>query len=348
MKTDGDNRFKQASREEREMPASVRKSLDHTYDQIRLNAKKKRNRSIWKQTTAAACTLLLTGALLTNGQVRAHINDLFSFGDKGIDRAITEGFAQTTSRTATDQNIKVTLGQHFSDTNKAGLSFLLEFEEPNVLDNMVTEVTMDFRLKNGDGVYVEEFIPDTKPLKGDNRYNVSGVTLKSQLVDASKGTTQLDVVIDSNSGTLPILQDAVIEIESINIFRGSEFSDLTKIDGNWNLEVVNEVNRQPIPKAEYVMDDSASIIQVTSAKANPTSLNLQFTVDKVFKDETPFVFSMKIIDENGAVYEAEGFTIDTTDNQTKISTNFPITSYDDFDKLTFVIDDIGEVKLMKK
>ncbi|GEM_PF-2764871 len=348
MKTDLDTGVKRAADNEKEMPASVRKTLDHTYDQIRLKAKKKRTRSIWTQATAAACTLLLTGALLTNGQVRAHINDLFSFGDKGIDRAITEGFAQNTSRSAIDQNIKVTLGQHFADANKAGLSFLIEFEEPDVLDSKVTEVTMDFRLKNGDGVYVEEFIPDTKPLKGDNRYNVSGVNLKSQLLDAAKGTAQLDVVIDSDTGTLPILQDAIVEIESINIFRGSEFSDLTKIEGNWNIEVINEDNGQSIPKIEYGMNNSSSIIQVNSATANPTSLNLQFTVDKVFKDETPFVFSMKIADENGAVYEAEGFTIDTQDNRTTISTNFPITSYDDFDNLTFMIDDIGEVDLIKK
>ncbi|WP_025783387.1 DUF4179 domain-containing protein [Sporosarcina sp. D27] len=347
MKTEFDEEFEHVMSKEKEMPLNVRKSLDRTYNTIQTQSKKKKNKFVWKQVTAAACALLIAGAVLTNEQVRASINDLFSFGDKGIERAITEGFAQENSSTATDQNVKVTLLQSFSDENKAGMSFSLEFEDPKVLENGVTDVTMDFRLKNGNGVYIEEFIPDTKPLKGNNTYNVSGIQLKNSILDAKTGKTQLDIIIESNKGTLPILQDAVVEIESINIFRDLEFAGLTKIDGKWNLEFFNQETGKPIPIIDYAMDDPSSIIQVISAKANPTSLNLKFSVDQVYEDETPFGFSMKVIDENGIVYESEGFNIDIRDNQTYISTNFPITSYDHFDKLKFIIDDIGEVELFK-
>jgi hypothetical protein len=348
MKNEFDKEFKQVMSKEKEMPMNVRKSLDSTYDTIQTQSKKKKNKLIWKQVTAAACALLIAGTVLANEQVRASINDLFSFGDKGIERAVTEGFAQENNSTATDQNVKVTLLHSFSDPNKVGMSFALDFENTKVLENGVTDVTMDFRLKNGDGVYIDEFIPDTKPLKGDNRYNVSGISLKNQVLDEKTGKTQLDIIIDSNKGTLPILKDAIVEIESINIFRGFEFSSLTKIDGKWDLKIVNQVAGKPISIIEYAMDDPSSIIQVTSAKANPTSFNLKFTVDKIYEDENPFIFAMKIIDEKGKEYEAEGFNFDTRDNQTHISTNFPLTSYDHFAKLKFIIEDIGEVELFKK
>ena len=147
MKTDFEKEFKQAMTEKKEIPVTVRKSLDSAYASIRTQSKKKKNRFIWKRVTAAACALLVTGVVLTNERVIASINDFFNFGDQGIERAVTEGFAQDNNSSATDQNVTITLQQHFSDANKIGLSFQLEFEDPTILDDEVTEVTMDFRLK---------------------------------------------------------------------------------------------------------------------------------------------------------------------------------------------------------
>ncbi len=348
MKTEFDKEFEQVMRKEKEMPLNVRKSLDSTYNSIQTHSKKKKNKFKWKQITVAACALLIGGTFLTNEQVRASINDLFSFGDKGIERAFTEGFAQANNSTATDQNVKITLLQNFSDENKMGMSFSIEFEDSKVLEDGVTDVTMDFRLKNGDGVYIQEFIPDTKPLKGDNRYNVSGIDIKHQILNEKTGETQVDIIIDSNKGMLPILRNAVVEIESINVFRGFDIAGLTKIDGKWDLKVVNQEIEKPISIIEYAMYDPSSIIQVVSAKANPTSLNLKFTVNQVYEDETPFNNSIKIVDEKGDVYKPVGFNIEIRDNQTQISTNIPVSSYEGFDKLKLIVDDIGEVELFKK
>jgi len=212
----------------------------------------------------------------------------------------------------------------------------------------MTEVTMDFLLKNGDGEYIAEFIPDTKPLKGSNKYKVSGVGMHNPILDEKTGIVQFDVIIDSNKGMLPSLQDAVVEIESINVFRGTTFETLTKINGKWDLTVANQDKSKPMKIIEYAMDDPASIIQVTSAKASPTSLNLIFSVDRLFENETPFVHTMKIIDREGNEYLTDGFNIDEQNNQTIIAVNFPVTSYDNAEKLIFVIEGIGEVELLKK
>lgn len=348
MKTDFEKEFKQVMTEEKEIPVTVRKSLDSAYANIRTQSKKNKKRIIWKRVTAVACALLITGVVLTNERVIASINNFFNFGDQGIERAVTEGFAQDNNSSAIDQDVTITLQQQFSDVNKIGLSFQLAFEDPTILDDKVTEVTMDFRLKNGDGEYINESIPDTKPLKGSNKYQVSGIGMHNPILDEKTGIVQFDVIIDSNKGMLPSLQDAIVEIESINVFRGIGFETLNKIDGNWDLAVANQDKGKPMTIIEYAMNDSSSIIQVSSAKASPTSLNLIFSVDEIFDNETPFVHTMKIIDKEGNEYLTDGFNIDEQNNQTIIAVNFPVTTYHNAEKLTFVIEGIGEVELLKK
>ena len=344
MKTDFDKELEKIMTEEKEIPEHVRKRLDSTYNMIQVQAKRKKNRSIWKRVAAAACALLIAATVLTNEQVRAGINDFFIFGDKGIERALFEGFSQENNSTDTDQNVSITLKRNFGDDNKIGMSFQLAFEDPSILGNGVTAVSMDYRIKNGDDVYIVEFIPDTKTLKGNGGY-ASGLADQNPIIGVKTGVVQYDVIVESNKGELPSLKDAVVEIESINIFREG---NLQKIDGKWDLPVSNQEMNKPIIMYEYVTNDSSSLIQVTSARANPTSFNLKFTVNQVFEDDSPFVFTMKIIDEEGNEYEPDGFSIETRDNQTYISTNFPVTSYENADKLKFIIEKLGEVELLKK
>ena len=239
--------------------------------------------------------------------------------------------------------IKITLDKHFSDANKLGISFQLAFEDPSILNN-AREVSMDYRLKNGDGEYIEEFIPDTKPLKGDNRY-ISGYEQQNPILDVKTGRIQYDGVFDSNEGVIPPLKDAVIEVESVNVFYST--GELKKIDGNWELSVANKDKDKSDLIIQYAMQDQASIIQVSKANANPTSLNLTFSLDGIYENENTFV-DMKIVDEDGNEYGVTGFRMSTKNNETIISTNFPITSYNNSKKLKLIVEGIGEVELLKK
>lgn len=343
MKNSFEKELTQIMNEDKQMPLKVRKSLDQSYDIIRAKSKKKKVNSIWKRVAAAACALLVTGVVLTNENVIASFNDFFNFGDKGIEEAVNNGFIQKSNRTITDQGIKITLGKHFSDANKLGLIFHLSFEDPSILKN-AREVSMDYRLKNGDGEYIDEFIPDTKPLKGDNIY-ISSIEHQNPILDIKTGQIQYDVLSDSNEGIIPPLKDAVIEVESVNVFYHT--GKIKTIDGNWNLAVVNQDNEKSDITVHYAMKDQTSIIQVTKANANPTSLNLTFSLDGIYEEENNFI-DMKIVDEDGEEYGVNGFRKSTRGNKTIISTNFPITSYSDANKLKLIVEGIGEVELFKK
>ncbi|RHW32144.1 DUF4179 domain-containing protein [Neobacillus notoginsengisoli] len=331
--------------EEVEIPATVRKALDQSYDMIRTKSKKKKVNIIWKRVATAACALLATGVVLTNTNVMASINEFFNFGDKGIEHAVNKGFTQENNSTVTDQAIKITLDRHFSDANKVGMSFQLVFENPSILLN-AKEISMDYRLKNGDGTYIVEFVPDTKALKGDNKY-MSGAEHQNPLLDVKSGRIQYDVLFNSNNGVIPNLQGAVVEVESVNVFY--ETGELKKIDGNWDLTVANKDKQKSDMVIEYVPQDQASIIQVSKASANPTSLNLTFSVEGIYENENTFAHRMKIIDENGNDFAADNsFSMDKKNNETIISTNFPITSYHNAVKLKLIVEGIGEVELLKK
>ena len=57
---------------------------------------------------------------------------------------------------------------------------------------------------------------------------------------------------------------------------------------------------------------------------------------------------MKVIDEDGNEYFSNGFSREVSNNKTIILTNFPYTSYSTSEKLTLIVDGVGEVELIKE
>lgn len=341
MKTDFDKEFDLLMTEEREIPEEVRRRLDDTYEIIQTQAKRKQRTSTWKRLTAAACALFISGGLLTNEQVRANISSFFGMQDQGIDKALVEGFGEDNDNAVTDQDVTVTLQHNFADANKIGMSFQLTFADSSLLTDSLNEISMDYRLKNGDGEYISEFIPDTKELKGEAGY-VAGHKEDFLIVDRKEGIVQYDVVVESSKGNLPVLKDAVIEIESIKLF--NEVRELQEIEGIWHLPFVN--NNDVISTFDYVADDSQTGIEVVSAIASPTSLNMELIVERQeLHSEGLF---MKVIDELGVEYESEGYHVQEVGDQFNVNVNFPMSAYHNATNLRLVIENVGEVKLHKE
>ncbi|ENQ3105502.1 protein of unknown function [Bacillus sp. 491mf] len=344
MKNNFEKEFQHLLHEEKEMPGIVRKSLDRSYDVIRMQSKKKKRNVIWRKFAVAACCVVIAGGVFTNEHVRANINKLFHFNDKGIERAVDEGFTQKSNSTAIDKGITVALDRYFADTNKLGFSFQLVFDDTSIFKKKVKEVSFDYRLKNGAGEYIMESIPDTKPLKGKNIY-MSKAEDKNPSIDGKNGKVQYDVVFESNQGAIPKLTDAVLEVESVNVFY--ENDELKKIDGIWNLPISAKMKEGTTSTVEYKSAETTSNIQIISAKTNPTSLNLTFSVNEVVEDENTFM-NMKIIDETGKEYKSKGYSMDVKNDKTTVHVNFPITSYDKANTLKLQMKKFGEVELVKK
>lgn len=341
MEDNFEKQLAKALNEEKEMPSIVRMSLDSTYDRIRTLPKKK-NKAIWK-IAAAVCCILISGALASNESVRASIKTFFNFNDKGIEKAVNEGFINENSSSVYDNGIKVTLESYFADSNKIGLSIKLKFDDSKILKG-IDKVSLDYRIKNGDGEYIKEFIPDTKPLKGKKQYMSNGSEKNSDL-DLKNNEVQYDVILESNEGSIPKLENAIIEVETVKFFKDN--IKIKGIDGVWNLEL-NKGASIATDLAEYKAKNNSSKIEIISAKSSPTSFNITFAVDGKYEDENTFAGeNMKLIDEEGTAYKFSGYSMDFKDNKTIISTNFSLSSYDKVNKLKLIISSIGEVELEK-
>ena len=327
--------------EKKEIPSIVRMSLDSTYDRIRTSPKKK-NKVVWKIATVVCC-IVISGALASNESVRASIKTFFNFNDKGVEKAVNEGFINENSISAYDNGIKVTLESYFADSNKIGLSFKLKFDDSKIL-NGIDKVSLDYRIKNGNGEYIEESIPDTKPLKGKSQYISNGSEKNSEL-DLKNNEVQYDVILESNEGSIPRLENAVVEVETVKFFKNDK--KFKGIDGIWNLEL-NGGKSNAVNSVEYKVENNTSKIEIISAKSSPTSFNVTFAVDGEYKDENRFSSkNMKLTNENGKEYQSSGYSMESKDNKTIIATNFPLSSYDNIDKLKLIIASIGEVELIK-
>lgn len=328
--------------EEKEISSIVRTSLDSTYDRIRTKQKKK-NKVAWK-IAVAVCCVVISGSMVTNESVRASIKTFFNFNDKGIEKAVNEGFINENSISAYDNGIKVILESYFADSNKMGLSFKMKFDDSKMLKGMDT-VSLDYRIKNGNGDYIMEDIPDTKTLKGKNQY-ISSLNEKNSKLDLKNNEVQFDVILESNEGSIPKLENAVIEVETVKFFKNNKM--IKGIDGIWNVEL-NVEKSNVVNSVEYKSENNASKIEIISAKANPTSFNIIFAVDDEYIDFKKFsTRNMKLIDENGKEYQSSsGYSQESNDNKTIIATNFSLSSYDNVDKLKLIIESIGEVELEK-
>lgn len=327
--------------EEKEIPNVVRISLDSTYDRIRAMPKKK-NRVVGK-IAAAVCCVVILGAMVTNESVRAGIKTFFNFNDRGVEKAINEGWINENSSSACDNGIKVTLDSYFADSNKIGLSIKLKFNDSKILKG-IDKVSLDYRIKNGDGEYIEEFIPDTKPLKGKNQY-ISNGSDKDSKIDLENNEVQYDIILESEEGSIPKLENAVVEVETVKFFKNDK--KVKDIDGIWNLEL-NGGKSNDINPVEYKVVNNTSKIEIISAKSSPTSFNITFSVDGECIDEKEFRSKdIKLIDENGKEYQSSGYRSELKNNKTVISTNFSLSSYEDLDKLKLVVPSMGEVELEK-
>lgn len=219
------------------------------------------------------------------------------------------------------------------------------FEDTSIFKKKVKEVSFDYRLKNGDGEYIMEYIPDTKPLKGKKMY-LSRAEDKNPSIDGKSGKVQYDVVFGSNQGSIPNLKDAVLEIESVNVFYENE--EMKKIDGIWNLPIENNKKEEKKVKFEYEAVKTSPHLELVSAKANPTSLNIAFSIDKIIEDENEFI-DMKVIDNKGNEYPSSGgYRTDVKEGKMIIHANFPVSSYDEMESVTLKTRKFGEIKLKKK
>lgn len=321
--------------EDLEIPKTIRTSLDSTYSQIKEYSRKERVNMFLKKGLVAAVCILIMGILVTNSSVMATIKGFLGFSDRGIERTADEGLLQPIDSIATNQQITISLDSYLYDSYKMAFIITAKFEDADLLKG-IDDVGLDFRVKNGDGMYIVENIPDTKPLKADSLPHVISAVSVTKHINDTKQEVQFYYILESIKGQIPRIKDAVVEVETIKLFAPN--NKLRKIDGQWNLALTEDNYLDGLIK--YSAQKQSSDTEVLSAVLAPTSFNISFVLNTVF-EESAGLFQMKLIGESGEEFGDQGFMMEENDGKTIITTNFKVSAFHGSNKYILQVFSIG-------
>jgi hypothetical protein len=325
------------------IPNHIRKALDETYNGIRKKSSIRKKKSIVQRSVSVAVALIAIGIIATNEDVQASITQFFFSNDRGAQLAIDEGFVNKDREIISDESIDIMIDQHFYDGRKLGMGLSIFFDESIQLQDVV-DVTVDYRLVNGDGTYLLEMIPDTKPLKGDGQFYFTGVQEQSNL-NSTDGSVRMELLWNAiGEEELHSINDSVLKIETVKLW----YDDRTfsSVDGQWNLPLSNMDQEYTGAPVQYKATDKENSINIIKATAHPTSLFVQFEIDGDLSKES---LQVNILNEYDETYEIGGYRVKVIDDQTTvISGNFPISVFEDLEEITLQVVGVGEVILKKQ
>jgi len=284
---------------------------------------------------AAACILAL-GVLAANSSVIASIKGFLGFNDTGIEKIVDEGLLKLIDSRASDKNIALSLDGYLYDSYKMAFIMTARFEDADLLQG-IDEVNLDFRVKNGDGTYMAEIIPDTKPLKADTLPHVINSLSVAKYIDYVKSEIQFYVVLESIKGGIPKLREAVVELETINLWKSGR--KLKEINGQWHL-ALNEYGYLGEEIVKYRVQKQSPGLEILSALSAPTCFHITFALNTAIEGSGG-LFQMKLIGENGEEFEDQGFMIEEDEGKTIVTTNFQASAFRGSSKYTLKVFSIG-------
>ncbi|WDF05243.1 hypothetical protein [Shouchella hunanensis] len=324
------------------LPKVVSESLNQAYREIQVSGKKKRRFRVWKQVSLTAVGLFVIG-MATNEDVQASIKDLFYSNDPGVEKAVANGYGTAEESMARDEDVTLTLAHHFIDERKMGTYFTIQFDDKTVLED-VTDVSIDFRIKNGDDEYVVEQIPDTKPLRGTEASYVSSGYTSSKLL-TKYGLAEIEYLFENRTDRpFPQLENALLSVESINLFQGNE---VKKIDGEW---LFNLENTERELLVAYRPVEKPANVEFVTTEVSATNLDLAFVfkpdVQQQLGENEWDVPEVHVRIPDGQTITDATYSITTEGNNVQYRGNFPLSSF--AEGTTFIVEFFGPNGLIEE
>ncbi|MCT4784600.1 MULTISPECIES: hypothetical protein [Exiguobacterium] len=282
-----------------------------------------------------AATFLLIIMLSVEGTALAAFNRLFQFQDRGIEQVAMTSEENVRAASVTDQNVTVTLEQMIAGQHKLALRFAVEGEKIQLGDE--TAFHLEYRIQAKDGTYLDEFISDTKPLKGEgdligHRFNT--------YIDSEEGVTIHEILAESKNRVIPSLDGAKVHIETLHWTRDGRSET---VNGDWTLPLQTTL---PGDVIQYEMSRSEGGIEVIRVATDMTSTHVVLRVDGERYDENFFVDNVYLNDGNGTTYRIEtGYRTEVTEGKTTLTFHLPYTTMDATHEIDLGIKGIGEVKM---
>lgn len=339
MKQPFEKEFDQWMTQRKPVSSLSRQKFDAAYRKIRQTQAVDVQKKSWQTLVIAAMGLIVIGAVLTSPPVIAKLQDLLGFNSEWKE-GLESNLVKDNQRSVTNQGVTLSLRDNMSTSDLLGFSYQMDFADKKSIDG-AREINFDYRIKNGDGDYLMEVIPDTKVLKGTNSLRLKQIVEEGG-IDESAGLYKGTIQLISNGQALPLLKSGFLEVETIRIFyRDGEIKEL---DGQWHLPLEDGDKNSGESSVPYVVKSGDSQIDILDAKLSGTMFTVRFSVKG--KSEIDLESQrFHLTDENGQVYRNPSYNLNLKEGKPVIDASLPLTNKTQGELVTLVLEGVGEVVL---
>ncbi|MFB7159288.1 DUF4179 domain-containing protein [Lysinibacillus sp. NPDC056232] len=337
MKKSLDDRLHEEMNREQEIPEIVQKAFDRSYTEIRSTSKKKTKKRWLKPiSAAAACAVLASGVILSNGTAMAKLKAFLGFQDAGIELASQNGEVQYIGVSESSQDVTVILENTFADAYRVG--FQMEILPKNMDIKDIYNVDIEYRMYDSAGKEIDSHVSDTKPL-------APTIISASPYMNTLKENDQsmiLELLLESKEMAWPSLDNAQLVIETIHFY--TEKKGIVTINGEWPFTLTP----MKVVTQSFVAEKAVEGIQLQSATLTNGSMHVSLLFDADLAEDENQFFEWALTNGKGESFYARGVSVEVKDGKTVVNLVYPYSIWNKEKQISLNIKGYEELKLISK
>lgn len=292
---DIDKKIKDKLSEKESIPEGILEKVNDVFSEIRngeeINRNKKIKSKINKKIVASFIGACLILSFSIGPKVLASIEEFLK--DRGIQKAKSNGYVQEMlDNEVKDSGISIKVDEIIPDKNKIGISFTLNFDDVDKL-NDVSGLGFGLNIKDNNNIVILR-----REEEGMYSPYFIGAEWNIDLVNAESGEIKYDLILTDTKNIIEDIKSISLEIVDIALYKNN--NDLIeKINGNWNFELNLYDGVTNVESVNYVLEEENESIKFDSmiTSATNTMVKMDINIDVLKVDEN-IVNKMVITDEN--------------------------------------------------
>lgn len=347
-----EKKFMEELKKDEDIPLETQIILNDTYqhilsDEYVLPHKNKRKRVYL---IGVAVLFLCIGLFYYSPLGTATVNFL-RFGKFTSETLNDKGFISQQQSTANNQGIDVQLTELYADKNELGLHFTVYLpKNSDLLNKKWEDYSLNFAIKNNQNQYLVDFRSGLT--EGKENLKLFGSINAEQAIDPDTNTLEFIYKLHSTkSGTIPLLNNAMIQINGITAYKESEPKDYHIFHGSWELPI--EGSKIKHFDGINFTPKNNDLLPIHQAIAYPTSFVIRFKDEQDFLKKLPEytgtdTIQLKVVNgDNVTYYPYSKFTSVTEASNKFWDMTFTYSGYDQKASLYLELKGVAEIKLEK-
>lgn len=336
---DIDKKVKDKLSEKESIPEGILEKVNEAFNEIRngeeINRNKKIKSKINKKIVASFIGACLILSLSIGPKVLASIEEFLK--DRGIQKAKSNGYVQEMlDNEVKDSGISIKVNEIIPDKNKIGISFTLNFDYIDKI-NDVNSLMLGLNIKdNNDRVIL------SKDEEGMYSPYFIGLESNIDLVNAESGEIKYDLIITDTKNIIEDISKLSLNIVDVALYKNNADS-IEKINGNWNYELDLYDGVKNVESIGYVLEEENEDIKFDSMVTSATNTIVKMDINTdVLKVDENIVNKMILTDENeNNIYKFTNGNMEDIEGGVRIAFMYDLTTFDNLDKVKIIIKDIN-------